>query len=369
MAKFLFHDFDIIKLLVKDEQPSGGAAVQSLIWIQGLQHYGHQVTLVKDNDDTRELKSKWRHLRIVPIYSSAKGIKWIRWVYYRLPRLFSSLREERPDYVYESNPAWNTFFTAIFCKILSIKLIIRIPLDAQLDERYRKDHSMIHIFFMNLGIGLADSVLCQNAYQMGLVKKKFPRKKSLKVYNPFIFSDTKSEIELEKKNYIAWVANFRYQKNLKLLFEIASTLTSYEFRVVGGTASMKDAESAEYLDKLKRLPNVLIVGFMPREDIMEFIGTARFLLNTSRYEGFSNVFLEAMYMGTPILSTERVNPDNVISNHDLGIIYSDAANLEIQLKSISEIGYLRMSENCKLFVKQNHDHLILTRKILKFLQG
>src|SRR5690606_29450477 len=108
---------------------------------------------------------------------SGRGIKWIRWVYYRLPRLFSTLRKERPDYVYESNPAWSTFFTAVFCKLLNIKLIIRIPLDTQLDERYRKDHSLIHIFFMNVGIGLADSILCQNEYQMGLVKKRFPGKK------------------------------------------------------------------------------------------------------------------------------------------------------------------------------------------------
>ncbi|WP_394334865.1 hypothetical protein [Aquiflexum balticum] len=36
---------------------------------------------------------------------------------------------------------------------------------------------------------------------------------------------------------------------------------------------------------------------------MEFLNQAKFLLSTSRYEGFSNTFHESMIVGTPILTT------------------------------------------------------------------
>lgn len=369
MAKFLFNDTDIIDLIVKNESPSGGAAVQSFVWIRALIKLEHEVVILKDPADLREIKPEWSALSVVPTYDSSKGLKWLRWIYYRFPDIYQLLKREKPDYLYESNPGWISFYIAWMCEKLKIKYIARIPLDAQLDHRYRETHSRSHIFFMNKGLGMAKIILCQNDYQMQLVNQKFPGQTTLKIHNPFIFdSQDYQEDNLPKKRYIAWVANFRFQKNLKLLYEIAKRLKEEEFRIVGSTSQMTDTESAFYLEKLKKLPNVQIEGFFEREKIMSFLRNAKFLLNTSRYEGFSNTFLETMHVGTPILTTYNVNPDKIIGDNHLGILYRDVDDLETQLKRLNTVSYLQLSQNCRKYVRENHDYLRLTKKLLSKLK-
>jgi len=69
---------------------------------------------------------------------------------------------------------------------------------------------------------------------------------------------------------------------------------------------------------LKELPNVKFSGYIKRADMNNFLSEAYALLNTSHFEGFSNTFLEAWAVGTPVISTIYVNPDNIINEKSLG---------------------------------------------------
>jgi glycosyltransferase involved in cell wall biosynthesis len=369
MAKFLFNDTDIIDLIAKEESPSGGAAVQSFVWIQALIKLGHEVVILKEPTDNRAVKPEWKGLNVALTYDSNRGLKWLRWIYYRFPNIYDLLKKEKPDFLYESNPSWISFYMALMCKKLNIKYIARIPLDTQLDHRYRETHSRSHVFFMNKGLKMADIILCQNDYQIQLVHQKFSEKKTLKIHNPFIFNPHDFQQNSHPtKLYIAWVANFRFQKNLKLLYEIAERLKKEQFRVVGSTSQMTDKESAVYLEKLKKLPNVQIEGFFERKKITGFLRDAKFLLNTSRFEGFSNTFLETMHVGTPILTTHNVNPDKIIGDNHLGILYQDVDDLETQLRELNNKSYNQLSQNCQKYVRENHDYLYLTKKLLATLR-
>ncbi|MCL6260785.1 glycosyltransferase [Aquiflexum sp. TKW24L] len=169
------------------------------------------------------------------------------------------------------------------------------------------------------------------------------------------------------EGYIAWVANFRRQKNLELLFRIAVTLPSENFKVAGMPNSSIDKETSFFVDKLKSLSNVEFVGLIPRNEILLFFSKSKFLLNTSRYEGFSNTFLEAMITGTPILTTNHVNPDGIIDQYNLGIIYENEDDLRLKLNGISETNYVKKSTNCIDYIQENHDHLTLGKLLLEFL--
>ena len=87
--------------------------------------------------------------------------------------------------------------------------------------------------------------------------------------------------------------------------------------------------------------------------MFSFLKEAKFLLSTSRYEGFSNTFLESMVVGTPILTTPAVNPDSIISDFELGYIYQDAEDLKLILDNMDLSYYLEKSKNC-IFSKQAH---------------
>jgi glycosyltransferase involved in cell wall biosynthesis len=370
MATFFFIESSVKGLIVKEERVGGGAAVQTLVWMQALKQQGHQIFLASFENDKREVKEEYRTLDLANTYDTDKGIRWFRWVYYRYPSVFKALKKCKPDYLYESIPFWGSFIHSFFCKILGITHVIRISNDNLLDKRLMNTASKAHQFFLFWGLRTCDVILSQNEYQYQTLKTKFPNKRILKIHNPIVIEKSHLKPKTEhEKGYFAWLANFRYQKNLRLLHEIALLLPNETFKVAGSPNKNIDEESSTYLQKLKELPNVEILGPVKRNSLYTFLKDAKYLLNTSRYEGFSNTFLEAMVAGTPILTTPAVNPDKIISKNNLGIVYENPEDLKELLSNISQEKYSQLSENCVDFVYANHDHLNLANKLLAFLNA
>ena len=368
MATFLFYDDKIINILLQEEKPSGGAAVQAYGWIKGLQEAGQKVQVLT-NPAEAALKEECKDINLVSLYDRHKGIRWLRWAYYRLPYIYKTIKQIKPDYLYEGTPRWQSFLLGIICRRLNIKYILRISNDYLLDTRFFKNYSRLHWFFLKQGIKLSYCVLCQNEYQFSRIKKLFPYNKVIKIANPFFSTNNEKVISIPSKRYIAWLGLYQYQKNLKLLYEIACLLTNESFVIAGKKAVSCDGETNYYLDKLSRLPNVAFAGFLHRCEVLPFLSKAKFLLNTSRYEGFSNTFLEAMSAGTPILTSQNVNPDGIVSQYNLGVVYSDAPDLKKQFLSLTPDTYAAMCDNVLDYVVQQHDYRILSKRLLSYFNS
>lgn len=367
MAKYFINDPNIVGLLSGEEKATGGAAVQSYAWLNGLAATGNEVCVAKHEDQIGSVRPEFEHIALVTIYNRRKGLRWIRWIFYRFPNIYGALKKANPNYLYESIPSWESFFTGIICKLLGIKYIIRLSSDNLLDKRYLTRNSRFNQWLMRKGIGISDCVLCQNDYQLNLMKKMYPNTASIKIYNPIILQNQLLE-NTYSRSYIAWVANFRYLKNLKLLYEIALLLEDERFEIAGVYIN-KHPEVDEYLAKLESLKNVKFKGHVKRRDILKFLSNAKFLLNTSHYEGFSNTYLEAMSVGTPVLTTSNANPDEIINKYKLGIVYQNSNDLKFQLNSLSETDYQRLSHRAIEYVRKNHDHIQLAEKLSRFLEG
>lgn len=369
MTKILFTQSDIVELVVEKGNPMGGAVVESLIWMTALNQLGIKVQLVKNANDKRPILEEFAWIETVTTFDPKKGIKWLRWVTYRFPTIFMALKNSKADYIYEPIPTWNSFFLGIFCKLLGIKQILRVANDNMLDGRIKITHSRFDQIFIHLGFKICNFISVQNEFQFNALKRKLPFKKIIKLFNPFIIQDNLELKVFDEKSYICWVANFRYQKNLRLLFNIASTITNNEFKIAGQSKEKMDEETHDFVEKLKFLANIEFVGSVSRKDILNFFSKSKFLLNTSHYEGFSNTFLESMMTGTPILTTANVNPDGIIDTFGLGYIYKDENDLKQILNNISETDYLEKSKNCTDYIKNNHDHLVLGKRFMDFLKG
>jgi glycosyltransferase involved in cell wall biosynthesis len=369
MKKILFTQSYNVDIIAKNGNPVGGSVVETLVWMEAFHSLEYHVFQFKKTEDERELLPQYQWVELVPIFHSKKGIRWIRWVYYRLPTIFRQLKKYRPDYMYESIPSWITLFYALICRRLKIKLILRIANDNMLDDRILITHSKFERFLIYRAFAMADCILPQNEYQYQTLMGMYPQKKILRLYNPFVIDTNYLKPKTEPKGYLAWVANFRYQKNLKLLFEVASFLQNETFKIAGAHLSYTDDETAVYVEKLKTLPNVEFVGKVSRSEILTFFQQAKFLINTSRYEGFSNTFLEAMVTGTPILTTPNVNPDGIINKHGLGIIFETPEELSRSLNEITDQEYVELSNNCIRHISKYHDHLKLGRDLDDFLQS
>jgi glycosyltransferase involved in cell wall biosynthesis len=292
----------------------------------------------------------------------------VRWLSYRLPYLYQTLKRNKPDYFYEGIPCWTSFLFGIICRRLKIKYILRISNDCFLDERAYKSRSRLHLFFQRLGMKLSYCILCQNNYQFNIVKKEFPDKKVIKISNPVLLNGETYSNDIQSKKYIAWLGIYQYQKNIPLLYEIASLLKDEEFLIAGREHPKCDEGTRYFLYKLAQLPNVKFAGFLERDQVLSFFSKAKYLLNTSHYEGFSNTFLEAMSVATPIITSEKVNPDNIISSHNLGIVFKDPADLQKRFSSVTPAIYKGMSKNVLEYIEQ-HDYKVLSKKLLSMLSS
>jgi len=372
MARFLFYDDKLINLMLQNEKPCGGSAVQTYSWIRGLMEEGQEVIVMTDipaGRDNNLLKQECRNIRLVAMYDNNKGVRWLRWLYYRLPYTYKKLKAVKPDYLYVSIPSWTSVLIGVMCYLLKIRFIQRISNDNQLDKRFRKNYSAIQLFFLNLGLRLSHHILCQNNFQLQVVKKKYPRKAAIKITNPLYLKDYELDEKVRSRRYIAWVGIYRHQKNMKLLYQIASILKHDQIIVAGKEGANCDPETHLYLDKLKKLPNVKFSGFLDRTQILPFLANARFLLNTSHHEGFSNTFLEAWSVGTPVISGVNVNPDSIISKYDLGIIYDDVFDLCKQYAAVTPELYQLLSGNAREYVAHHHGYRLLAAKLLRYLSA
>ncbi len=366
MAKFFFFETPVMELLVDNGKASGGAAVQTLVWMEGLHALGHQIFLAKSYNDSRDIKPEYDFIQTISLFHPQKGFKKLRWLSYRLPAIYKILKEIKPDYLYESVPFWGSWMINLICKKIKIIHIIRISNDRHLDHRFRMVASKFNQESIFYSLKKCDIVLAQNDYQFKTLKNKFPDQRIFKIYNPIKISLEYLQNKKDIQGYFAWIANFRYQKNIKLLFEIASELQDENFKIVG-VPTIFDDESKIYVNELKKLPNVEFLGLLGRNEILPFLRDAKFLLNTSRFEGFSNTFLEAMLTGTPILSSNLVNPDGIITNFQLGIIYNDPSDLKSKINNLSLSEYQELSLNCITYLQEFHDYLKLSKTIYEKL--
>lgn len=368
MAKFFFTQVQNVELIVEGGQPRGGSVIETMVWMKALNELGHEILLAKFSEDKRSQLEHNTWVNLISLYDSRAFKRRLVWFTYRFPRIYSTLKEYKPDIVYTSIPTWHVVFVGLICRVLGIKHVIRVANDPDVDSSLMPDTPQYQNRMRDIAYRLADLVVAQNKFQYETLKRKFPKTRVEKLFNPIELDQRFLQSKQGMEGYIAWLANFRHQKNLKLLYEVAIELPNESFKVGGQPLIPLDEETEEYIGRLRELPNVQFVGVVPRNEVLEFLFQAKFLLSTSRYEGFSNTFLESMVVGTPIVTTKTVNPDGIVTQFDLGLVYQDAEDLSVTLSKISLESYTQKSMNCVEFVKKHHDHLELGRKLLSYLE-
>ena len=99
-------------------------------------------------------------------------------------------------------------------------------------------------------------------------------------------------------------------KRPELLLELARRLPQRRFVMIGGAGSGGLLAPRGYFERIRdqaaALPNVEFKGFLPFEQADAWFDHARVFVNTSRFEGMPNTFLQAWARGVPTLATVDV---------------------------------------------------------------
>lgn len=363
-SKILFFSFEILKLLRNDKKPAGGVSTELISWMAGFVDNESEIGLLTMKGANGHINSNYK-FKIIETYDPNKGIPKIRMLYKQIPALYFGIKKFNPKFVFQEGANLQTFMIAISTKLAGKIFIHRLAHDWDVDDRVYNLISKFEAFLYRIGRRMADHISCQNEYQCNAIKKLYPTKSASVENNPF---EVKSKYQSLERSYIAWIGNFRHAKNLPALAKTAENLPQYQFKIAGGNFEKTDADAEAGLKILKKLENVEFVGYIDNDKIRDFLNHAYVLLNTARAEGFSNTFLEAWSAGTPVISTQNVNPDNLIPNFQLGAIADSYDSLPSLIEEfISAKKYEEFSENCYNYVVEKHNPQKLAKELLEKL--
>ncbi|HTT84152.1 MAG TPA: glycosyltransferase family 4 protein [Rhizomicrobium sp.] len=365
--RLLFFDFYLPFLLRDADYPVGGWAVQLKHLLQGLKENGHEAGVLtwKGAEAYTGAQST---CELVETYDKSRGIRKLRLFYYFIPSLVAAARSFRPDVVVQSCSGVDTALMALVARCLGVPFIHRIACDTDTDGRYELYLDSYERIAFRVGLRAADLVICQNQYQLSRITSAFPRKRTHVLHNAIPIPAQNGELRPRgHRNYIAWVGVFKRQKNLGLLLRMARRCPDMEFRVAGAPPPHMDSESAGWLEELRREPNVRLVGYVTRNAMPDFLDQAVALLSTSDFEGFSNAFLEAFAVGTPVVAREAIDPDSIIGRNSLGLVARDETELGKCLDRIWQLpasGFAEMAQACRSFVREHHAPVAKARELV-----
>lgn len=365
--KILFYDFNIPNLINDQESDGGGASIQANNWINGLLANNIKISvIVEDSVEDLTISQK---IEFIKSYKKNKGIPIINWIYYRYPKLKRNIQACKPEYLYQAGAGFLTFVLARICQQLNIAFIHRIANDADVDERIKYRLSPVTRWLYLSALKKTTHILCQNNYQYQQIISKYSNKNILMIHNPITIKNTNQvTIPFNKRMYIAWLGIFQHQKNMMGLLQIVKELPQMVFKIGGTPIHNIDKSTAEAVIELKKCSNVRFEGFIKRSELNEFLGNAYLLLNTSFYEGFSNTFLEAFTVGTPVVAIKKVDPSTIISDYNLGLTCDNHDQLpSLIFEIVTNTQYENISQNCIAYVQDKHDSKKLAKELLDFL--
>jgi len=368
--RILSIDFSIPYLLKDDDYPIGGWAVQLSIWLRALESAGHETALLTWKGALAHVGSG-QQIKLIETYDPAQGLRVAKWFYSYIPKIFAAARAYHPDVMIQGASAVDAAIMAFVAGQLGIPFVHRIVNDVNVDERCKLDLRFDEWIAYSWARHRTAAFLCQNEYQRGKLSALFPNTPVHILHNAVVVAeDAPAPLPRAERRYVAWLGVFRHQKNLPLLLRIAQELPAIKFRVAGMPERDADQATLDAVNGLRHLPNVELVGYVRRADVQQFLSESTMLLSTSDFEGFSNVFLEAFAVGTPVVTRRQVDPDSIIVRHRLGASAEDELALSKSVKAFWDMGeneYNAFAQRCQSYVKANHSPTVKARELVAAL--
>ena len=339
---------------------SGGGELQIALLAKALAISGHEVVVI-DYEVTEKFQTD-EGINVYPVDGWHKGIKIIRILTNRLPRLYLSLRDQKADIYYCRIRDYRHIFAWLAARKVKAKFILGIASDLDIARfvtrwkfYYLANLSNLYVLFDGILLELvypwllrkSDYVFVQHGGQKEILQKK--NINSIVFPNLIDLNEVPEVTDPLRKDfiYVGWLDK---RKGFVEFFELVNKSPCHTFKVIGPP---RDKTGYSYYEKLKSFPNVSLLGKLSHSETVHHIANSKALISTSPMEGFPNIFIEAWACGIPVLSL-YVDPGFVIEKEELG------ENTHGDIDSL-----LRAMDNCvisnefvkraKAYVENNHD--------------
>lgn len=262
------------------------------------------------------------------------------------------------------------------CMLMGKKYIYEIASDALTNREVitekNKEYNQSIISLGSIGnlidIKLADAIIVQNEFQKKMLKKNFGRGGFL-IKMSFPLSE-RGRTKKANPPVVLWVGSMADVKQPELFLKLAKAIPEYTFQMIGGHNSKNQDVYDRIRTSSQKINNFEYLGVIPFYKINEYFNRASILVNTSMFEGFPNVFIQAWMNYVPVVSL-NVDPDGIISKYKLGFHSSkfDKMIQDVQTLIKDEQLLQQMSNNGRYYVENNHDINCVVEKYLEVFRS
>ena len=232
------------------------------------------------------------------------------------------IRNLCPDIIYRRGVNYITAIGVHYAQSRKIKMVLHIA--SQRDVEVPKFNANIKTVFdfLNYYIGKytirnASRIVCQANYQNTLLQ--INHKRICDLVFPNMQPIPEEPINKQAKPIrIVWVANLKPLKQPELFIKLAEKFKNTQntqFIMVGRPSS--GTWQKRLSERINQLPNLEYRGEQSIEQVNKLLSESHILVNTSRFEGFSNTYIQAWMRRVPVV-TLNADPDSMIETKGFG---------------------------------------------------
>lgn len=274
--------------------------------------------------------------------------------------LQNELQHFSPDVIYQRVFCAYTGIVARYAKRTSTPFVWHISSDSDCKietsswRRLLRPHNIIDSKLARNGIRDASIIVAQTSDQSKLLQKNFGRTPDYMIRN---FHPAPSHSDKPAGPIrVAWIANLKRIKCPELFVQLARALEDspdVRFSMAGAPFGTPQRRR-EFAASISHCKNFEYLGELSQSEVDDLLQRSHLVVNTSKWEGFSNTFIQAWMHSVPVL-TLGVNPDNLIEQFGLGYCCSSIGDMTARVRelasrpsSIAELGV-----NCREFSLEN----------------
>ncbi len=331
-------------------EEAGGAGFQLVEIAKGLRDRGHKISFVVGDygqpfHEVIDGFDVFRANKVAHDRSITRSMG-------NLLRLWRAMKEARARHYVLRSTRFLSFFVMAYARLLGAKYTFMV---ANLPHCLRNELEDLPQLFRGLylvSIKNAHRITVQSREQQQLFRDNFG------ITAPIVPNGILVPVHARPRHNapfdFSWIASFKIQKRADILLEMARLLPRRRFLVAGGPGP-DSIYSRNLMDRLRQLPNVEYLGFVPPDRIGKVYAQARLYLLTSDWEGFPNGYLYAWSQGIPTCSL-KIDPDGVVTSEELGLVIDDPCDLAKQMDLLldDEERYAIMSHKCHQYVQSHH---------------
>lgn len=297
-------------------------------------------------------------------YSSGAGLPGLRFLHPRLSGTLDALERADADVYYQRNAGAVTGIASWFCRRHGRVFVYGAGSDSDFSLRDVIIPGWRDRLLYMYGLRRADGIVVQSEQQAAACRATIGREPRIL---PNGITPSNGHVPgAERQPLVAWVGALRDVKQPAAFLELARRLPGLRFVMVGGPVDSDPGHAARVHEDAKSISNLTLTGRVSQDEVARILSHASVLVNTSRYEGFPNAFLEAWAAGLPIVSL--VDVDGVIAREQVGVVCNDVDSLARELSGLmGDPARLRqMGERARILVERRYGADVLGPQYLTY---